>query len=324
MSYRAAIGLGSNLGDRVAHLRAAVEELARLGAVVGVSSLFESAPRGGPEQPPYANAVVVLLTDLEPEDLLTELAAIEASRHRERGERWGPRTLDLDLLTVVTSDGSTRQHHTERLVLPHPRAGERRFVLEPLAELWPQAPVGAEATAAVALAAVADQEVERLGRSWTSPSTVAPRLLVAVQVLVFAGYATAVLLGGRGGASSPWLTAGGVVVAVAGAVLAFRSAFALGPALSPLPAPRPGTALVVSGPYRFVRHPIYSGLILVTAGVAMIVASPWALLATLVVATFLWLKAVYEESRCRIGVPGYARYQRRVRGRLIPVPLDPC
>lgn len=131
---RAAIGLGSNLGDRAAHIASAVGALAELGVLVRVSSLYETAPIGGPDQGPYLNAVVVIVTELSPRELLNSCLEIELEAGRERVERWGPRTLDLDLLLYggqrIEEDG---------LNIPHPRMIERRFVLDPLLEAWPDA-----------------------------------------------------------------------------------------------------------------------------------------------------------------------------------------
>lgn len=123
------LGLGSNLGDREAHLREAV---ASLDEVVAVSGAYESEPLGGPEQGPYLNAVVALDTARSPRELLVECQRLEALAGRVRTERWGPRTLDVDVLLVgdlvVVEDD---------LVVPHPRLWLRRFVLAPLAEVAP-------------------------------------------------------------------------------------------------------------------------------------------------------------------------------------------
>jgi 2-amino-4-hydroxy-6-hydroxymethyldihydropteridine diphosphokinase len=132
---RAYLGLGSNLGDRHAHLQAAVDGLARTPglAVVGVSPVYETAPVGGPAQDDYLNAVVALDTELSAHDLLRIAQGLEAAEHRLRRERWGPRTLDVDVLLVgdeVVDDPD--------LVVPHPRLTERAFVLVPLADLDPR------------------------------------------------------------------------------------------------------------------------------------------------------------------------------------------
>ncbi len=158
---RFAIALGSNEGDRLDHLRRAVAELESLGSVEAVSGVYETDPVGGPAQEAFLNAVAVLDTMSEPKDLLESLHQIEAAHHRAREVRWGPRTLDLD---IVTSDG--RPIRTPDLEIPHPRAAERLFVLEPLCDVWPEAMVGAGVTAASARALVADQEVALLAATW--------------------------------------------------------------------------------------------------------------------------------------------------------------
>jgi 2-amino-4-hydroxy-6-hydroxymethyldihydropteridine diphosphokinase len=131
---RAHVGLGSNLGDRMATLDAAVRALDadELTHVMAVSRVYETAPVGGPEQDPYLNAVAVLETDRGPRDLLDLLLATEAGLGRVRAERWGPRTVDLDLLLY---DGPPIQE--PGLTVPHPRARERAFVLVPLCDADP-------------------------------------------------------------------------------------------------------------------------------------------------------------------------------------------
>jgi 2-amino-4-hydroxy-6-hydroxymethyldihydropteridine diphosphokinase len=123
---RAVLGLGSNMGDRLALLQGAVEELSVAGRVVAVSPVYETDPVGGPEQADFLNAVVVVETDLTAHALLDLAHTVEARFARVREQRWGPRTLDVDLLTVgdeVVDDAD--------LALPHPRAAERAFVLVP-------------------------------------------------------------------------------------------------------------------------------------------------------------------------------------------------
>jgi len=128
-----AVALGSNLGDRRAHLRFAVDRLSRLLADVRVSSFIETDAVGVPnEQPPYLNAAVVGETTLEPEALLSRLLDLERKRGRERRAPHAARTLDLDL--VLYGDAIL---HTNALDIPHPRFRERAFVLEPLAEIAP-------------------------------------------------------------------------------------------------------------------------------------------------------------------------------------------
>lgn len=127
---RAFLGLGSNLGPRVEHLRAAV---AAIGDVTAVSPVYETAPVGGPEQGPYLNLVVEVDTLVGARGLLELCRRLEAAAGRERTERWGPRTLDVDVLWV---DGEIVDDAD--LQVPHPRMWERRFVLAPLADLAPE------------------------------------------------------------------------------------------------------------------------------------------------------------------------------------------
>jgi len=131
---RAHLALGSNLGDRLAFLRGAVAALeATPGlSVAACSRVYETAPVGGPDQGRFLNAVVAVDTDLGPEELLAVAQRIEDGADRSRAERWGPRTLDVDVLLV----GET-QVQTPRLTLPHPRMWERGFVLAPLADVAP-------------------------------------------------------------------------------------------------------------------------------------------------------------------------------------------
>jgi 2-amino-4-hydroxy-6-hydroxymethyldihydropteridine diphosphokinase len=126
---RAFLALGSNLGDRVGYLRDAVSALPD---VVAVSPVYETGPVGGPEQGSYLNLVVELDTALTPRELLEVCRAREAAAGRVRLERWGPRTLDVDVLWV---DGT--EVRDPDLEVPHPRMWERRFVLAPLGDLAP-------------------------------------------------------------------------------------------------------------------------------------------------------------------------------------------
>ena len=127
---RAFLGLGSNLGDRARHLADAISAIPD---VVAVSPTYETDPVGGPEQGPYLNVVVELDTELSPRQLLEVCRAREEAAARVRTERWGPRTLDVDVLLVgdlVVDDPD--------LQVPHPRLWERAFVLIPLADLAPE------------------------------------------------------------------------------------------------------------------------------------------------------------------------------------------
>ena len=129
MSHRALLALGSNLGDRWANLCDAV---AGLPDVVAVSEVYETAPVGGPDQGPYLNCVVRLETELDARALLGAAREREQAAARRRGVRWGPRTLDVDVLWV---DGQTV--HEPDLEVPHPRMFERAFVLVPLRDVAP-------------------------------------------------------------------------------------------------------------------------------------------------------------------------------------------
>ena len=127
------VALGANLGDRAATIAAAVDQLGRVGVVRAVSPLVETAAVGGPAgSPPYLNGVAAVSTVLSAGELLPQLLAIEAELGRVRLERWGPRTIDLDLL--LYGDAVIARPD---LIVPHPRLHERRFVLEPLAAIAP-------------------------------------------------------------------------------------------------------------------------------------------------------------------------------------------
>ena len=139
---RVFLGLGSNQGDRWKLLREAV---ASLPDVVAVSPVYETDPVGGPSgQGPYLNCVVELATDLPPRQLLGICHRLESAADRVRTERWGPRTLDVDILLV---DGV--ELDDPDLQIPHPRMRDRRFVLEPLRDLAPE---------------LVTEDLERLGR----------------------------------------------------------------------------------------------------------------------------------------------------------------
>ena len=142
----------------------AVSRLGALGAVTAVSSLWETAPIGDVPQEDYLNAVALLDTVRGPRPLLDAFLRIEAEAGRERRERWGPRTLDLDLLLYgdaeITAPG---------IRVPHPCMTERRFVLEPLAEVWPEAVVPGHGLVVDLLAAVGDQMVTLFSPSFLLP-----------------------------------------------------------------------------------------------------------------------------------------------------------
>jgi 2-amino-4-hydroxy-6-hydroxymethyldihydropteridine diphosphokinase len=130
------IGLGANLGDPAGQLRQALAMLAALDEVevVRVSTFYLNPPLGPPEQPWYVNAVAEVKTRLTPEELLRSLGRLETALGRVRGEHWGPRVIDLDLLLY---DGEVIS--APDLVLPHPELHRRAFVLAPLAEIAPEA-----------------------------------------------------------------------------------------------------------------------------------------------------------------------------------------
>jgi 2-amino-4-hydroxy-6-hydroxymethyldihydropteridine diphosphokinase len=168
--------------------------------VVAVSPLYETAPVGGPDQGPYLNAVVVLDTPLDAAALLEECLAIERSRGRERRERWGARTLDLDILLYgdAVLDGPG-------LRVPHPRLGERRFVLQPLLDAWPDATLPDGTALATLLGGVAGQQVTRLpGEQWWETGAAA-EVLETPPIEVSADEAAALALAvfGIGGEATP-------------------------------------------------------------------------------------------------------------------------
>lgn len=142
-SRRAYLGIGSNLGDRLGHLQAAVDGMSAAGVdVVAVSSVYETDPVGGPEQGEFLNAVVAIETERSARELLELAHALEEAAQRVRVERWGPRTLDVDVLLVADEEV-----HEPDLEIPHPRMWERGFVMVPLTELDPDAASGHAAPA---------------------------------------------------------------------------------------------------------------------------------------------------------------------------------
>ena len=128
------IALGSNIGDTNSHLHHAIDELGKIIEVSAVSSFYKTAPVGGPPQNDYLNAVLIGRSDMDPLDLLIAMQEIETLAGRIRDIEWGPRTLDLDLITF--GELVLTEPHLE---LPHPRAHERTFVLEPWLEIEPEA-----------------------------------------------------------------------------------------------------------------------------------------------------------------------------------------
>jgi 2-amino-4-hydroxy-6-hydroxymethyldihydropteridine diphosphokinase len=132
MTHRAYVGVGANLGDAAATVARALDALGLLGTVVRRSSLYRTPPWGRTDQPDFVNAVALLETPRSPRELLDALQALETKLGREPGERWGPRALDLDILTY---DAATIDEPGLRI--PHPHLLERAFVLVPLAEIDP-------------------------------------------------------------------------------------------------------------------------------------------------------------------------------------------
>lgn len=136
--HEVALALGSNMGDSAAILQGALDDLASVDGVrvIAVSPAYETDPVGGPDQDAYLNAVVLVVTDLDPWALLAVTQSIEQHWHRVREVRWGPRTLDIDILAVDAENVDS-----DDLVIPHPRAHERGFVLVPWADVAPDAQI---------------------------------------------------------------------------------------------------------------------------------------------------------------------------------------
>ena len=174
-STRCLIALGSNLGDRLENLIVGIDELAVAEGVEidTLSRLYETAPVGGPDrQGPYLNAALTATTALGAAELLALLHRIEASRERERTIRWGPRTLDLDLLIYgdLVSDAPALQ-------VPHPRQHERRFVLVPVCDVAPDLvhPVlGRTMRDLLADLPVEPGDLTAIDDDWHRPATVSP------------------------------------------------------------------------------------------------------------------------------------------------------
>ncbi len=154
---QAALSIGSNLGDRFANLQFALDELVKCNCnLVACSAIYETDPVGGVEQDSYLNAVVIVDTPLDPEELLQSALKIENLAHRVREVRWGPRTLDIDVIDVLGFSSDT-----EQLTVPHPRAHERAFVLVPLFEIAPEWKLGGDRPISELLAQVENQKVTK-------------------------------------------------------------------------------------------------------------------------------------------------------------------
>lgn len=158
-SAKAYMGLGANLGDRRANILSAIGRLRALPgiAVLRAASLYESAPVGFIDQPRFVNTVIEVTTDLSPFDLLAAVQCVERDLGRVRTVRWGPRTIDIDILFYddVTMDDPA-------LTIPHPRMAERAFVLVPLAELVPDRLLNGRTVRDLAAAARSRADVEIL------------------------------------------------------------------------------------------------------------------------------------------------------------------
>jgi 2-amino-4-hydroxy-6-hydroxymethyldihydropteridine diphosphokinase len=160
---RAVLSLGANLGDRAATLREAIAAL-RDDGLVARSTLYETPPWGPVEQPPYLNAVVLVRGPRDPADWLVRAHELEQAAGRTREVRWGPRTLDVDVVAVTEDDGTPVLSDDPALTLPHPRAHERAFVLVPWATLDPTAELPGHGRVADLVAALPPEQVAAVTR----------------------------------------------------------------------------------------------------------------------------------------------------------------
>ncbi len=133
-TFRVFLGLGSNVGDRLAYLTSASHEIAKIARLRSVSSVYETDAVGNPNQPKFLNLVLEIETLLMPPDLLKELNKIEQRSGRNAGEHWQPREIDIDILMY-----HGWSYEDNKLSVPHPELERRRFVLEPLSEIAPTA-----------------------------------------------------------------------------------------------------------------------------------------------------------------------------------------
>ena len=317
---KAAIGLGSNLGNREKQLHEAGNRLGVLGEVVGVSSIYVTEPIG-PEQPDYLNMVMVIETDLSPDDLLARLLEIETTMGRKRKQRWGPRLIDLDLL--LYGDRTVSQ---EGLRIPHPQMLERRFVLEPLLEVWPDVRLPDGTAVSDYLSAVEEQRVERVTTSTPVSRQEQPKGFrqkggwwVVAQLVLFAGVIASVLfLNDVPGRFGPWSVIVGAALMIVAGVLAISAAWLLGGTTTPYPAPLPGGEFVDRGVYRLVRHPMYGGAILGFCGLALFRSSLPDLIFGLALIPFFRAKSGFEEDLLVANYGEYEAYRNRVKRRFIP------
>jgi 2-amino-4-hydroxy-6-hydroxymethyldihydropteridine diphosphokinase len=164
VALRAVIGLGANLGDRLEQLRAAVRAMRKIGKIERLSRVYETEPVG-PPQPSYLNAAALLVYEGTPENLLDALLGIERMLGRARREKWGPRTIDLDVLWI---EGMALE--TERLAVPHPQLTARGFALRPLADVAPDAIDPVSGNPYGRLPAAADPGVRPTAHDLSGPS----------------------------------------------------------------------------------------------------------------------------------------------------------
>jgi 2-amino-4-hydroxy-6-hydroxymethyldihydropteridine diphosphokinase len=153
---RAVLSVGANLGDRLGTLQGCVQAITVLPEtdVLAISPVYQTVPVGGPPQPDYLNAVLLIRTGLPPRDLLAAIGRIEADFGRVRAERFGPRTLDIDII-----DYAGRRSDDPVLTLPHPRAHERAFVLAPWHDVDPDAELPGHGPIAALLAGLPESGV---------------------------------------------------------------------------------------------------------------------------------------------------------------------
>lgn len=313
---RSVLALGSNVGDRLGHMRHAVAALERVGTVEAVSSLYETEPVGDTNQGRFLNAAVSVETELSAPDVLRRVLDIEREAGRIRDGRWGPRTLDIDIITH-----GSEQIDEENLTVPHPRARERRFVLEPVAEIAPDIEVGEGLTAAGALEMAKPGGVFRWSGDWTAepPSLGALGVtLVTLQFILFLVFAVVAILSADV-TPEAWRITAGAAIAGLGGILVGGAVLVLGTQLSALPDPRPDTQLIQRNVFGLVRHPIYGGLLLGGLGSAVMLTSSWSLIPLVALAVLFRIKSGFEERALTLSHPEYNSYRIRVPRRFIPV-----
>ncbi|WJZ03687.1 2-amino-4-hydroxy-6-hydroxymethyldihydropteridine diphosphokinase [Corynebacterium freiburgense] len=156
------LSVGSNIGDRTAHLRSAVNGFSE--EIVGVSPLYQTPPWGGVDQDDFYNAVLLLETQRSPEEILRHGQSLEREAARSRVQHWGPRTLDVDIVTCVRNGHEVRSR-TPELLLPHPYAHQRAFVLIPWVALVPNATLGGRAISEL-VAELDTQDISLVAKEW--------------------------------------------------------------------------------------------------------------------------------------------------------------